>query len=99
MSFYKFNKDDLILAKIATHPYYSVELNGSSVTGSVYLEREYLENSLKTRLFKGFSEKEGGLSEKHPPFTASIDIITAVSGGTNNQFYESLKDLYNHHSL
>ncbi len=99
MAFYRFSQDDIINVKIATNPYSLVELNGDQVTGSVYLERPYLQAGLRDRLYLGFSEREGGLTTKDAPFTSSIDLLTAVSGGTNKELYRALTNYYNYYSI
>lgn len=99
MSFYKFKPEDIIYTEILTYPSYISELNGDQVTGSVYLENPYLLSSFNNRLYSAFSEKEGADMVKYGPFTASIDIIDAESGGTNKEFYQSLLTLYDYYSL
>ena len=92
MSFYKFSDDDIINVTISTHPRIISALNGTVVTGSVYLERPYLNNALKNRIFQGFSQKEGGLVDKTGSLSASIDFQTAISGSTNSNLLHSLRN-------
>jgi len=99
MSFYKFDSEDIINTHILTYPSYIVELNGDAVTGSVYLEKQYLTNALLTRRFQGFSDKEGGFVQADGPFTSSIDIVDAESGATNKELFRSILSLYNYYSL
>jgi len=99
MSFFRLKPEDKINTSIVAHPSYTVELNGDQVTGSVFLDKPYLNNALETRTWSGISEKEGGIVEKTGPFTASIDIIDAELGADNKQFYQSILRLYNHYSL
>lgn len=99
MAFYRFTQDDIINVKIAANPAARVELNGNQITGSVYLERPYLQSGLRERLYFGFSEREGGLVTKDAPFTASIDFITAVDGGSNKETYSAIQNYYNYYSI
>lgn len=99
MSFYRFKDEDIIQTHIKAFPSYTVELNGNQVTGSVFLEKPYLDGGLRTRLFRGFSAKEGGIIEKNSPFTASIDIIDVELNATNKQLYESVLELYDFYSF
>jgi hypothetical protein len=99
MSFYKFSNEDIINTKIATYPSYTVALNGTAVTGSVYLEKQFLINDLSSRVFQGFSEREGGFVTDAGPFTASVDIIDVEKDATNKQTYKSIINLYNYYSL
>lgn len=80
MSFSKFNSEDIVDTEIITYPSYKVVLNGNAVTGSVYLEKKFLDSTLLTRRFQGYSERLGGFLQYNSPFTASIDTLTAVSG-------------------
>lgn len=99
MSFYEFGEEDIINTHILTTPSYVVELNGAAVTGSVYLEKQYLNSALLGRVFEGFSDKEGGFVTDAGPFTASIDIVDAELGATNKQLYSSILNLYNYYSI
>jgi len=99
MSFYEFSAEDIIDTKVATNPSYTVELNGDQVTGSVFLDKPFLNTALEERIRRGVSEREGGLQLKQGPFTASIDIVDAEKGATNKQFYDSILQLYDHYSL
>jgi hypothetical protein len=99
MTFYEFEDGDIVNTHILAYPRQTVELNGSEVTGSVFLEKKYLTNLLLSRRFQGYSEKEGGFVEKDGPFSSSIDIVTAQEGGTNKQLYRSILNLYNYYSL
>jgi len=99
MSFFKFEPEDIIQSEILAHPSYTVSLKNDAVTGSIYLERPFIEEDLKARLFRGFSEKEGGIVEKYSPFTASVDIFDAESGATNEELYGSILELYNYYKL
>jgi hypothetical protein len=99
MSFYSFKDEDIFTTSIVAHPSYTVELNGDQVTGSVFLEREFLNDELLTRRVFGFSPAQGGFVTGSHPFTASIDIIDAELGATNQQFYESILNLYDFYSL
>ena len=98
MSYYEFGRDDIIYTTFQAQPSYIVENNGGQVTGSVYLEKPFQDSGLATRAFFGFSEKEGGLSEKHPPFTSSVDFVTAVSGATNSTTWFAVKKFYDYYS-
>lgn len=99
MSFYDFGPEDIINTYILATPSYTVELNGNAVTGSVYLEKQFLNSALYNRLFYGFSDKEGGFVEDTGPFTASIDFVDAEQGATNKQLYESILMLYDHYNI
>lgn len=99
MTFFKFDPEDLIQSEIVAYPSQTVSLNGDQVTGSIYLERPFLDDEIKTRLFRGFSQKEGGIVEKYAPFTASIDIFDAELGATNEELYGSVNELYDYYSL
>lgn len=101
MSFYKFTDEDIIDTHISTYPVFSVELNGDQVTGSVFLEKPYLENSLETRIYSLRTDTVDILSDteqKSAPFTSSIDLATAVSGGTNDGMYCAIRQLYRYYS-
>ena len=82
MSFFRFKENDIIQTSIVAHPSYDVELNGDQVTGSIFLEKPFLNDDLQTRQFRGFSLKEGVVLEKNAPFTASIDIIDVEKDST-----------------
>lgn len=99
MTFFKFNSGDIIHTTIKCFPSYVSELNGNIVTGSVFLEQPYLETNLRYRIFKGFSQKEGGLIVKTGSMSASIDFQTAVSGGTNSVLWHAVNRLYDYYSL
>jgi hypothetical protein len=99
VSFFRFKDEDIINTKIVAYPSYTVELKGDQVTGSVYLEKQFLNNDLATRVFQGESVKEGGFVEKSGAFTASIDIVDVESGSTNSQLYESIIHLYDYYSI
>jgi hypothetical protein len=97
--FFKFSPEDVIHTKIETFPQQTVYLYGDQFTGSVYLERKYLNSTLLNRQVNGYSEKLGGFTTSSYPFTASIDFKNAVSGGTNNQLYRTILRLYNYYSI
>lgn len=99
MSYFRFNPEDIINTRVVTHPDYRVELNGDQVTGSIYLEKEFLNTALLQREWQGFSAKEEGLVRKTGPFTSSIDIIDAEKDATNKQVYESILELYDYYSF
>lgn len=99
MSFFRFKDEDIIQTNVLAHPTYRVELNGDHVTGSVFLEKPFLDDSLLERRFEGISLAEGGLVQKDGPFTASVDIVDAEQGATNRQLYQSILNLYRHYSL
>jgi hypothetical protein len=90
MAFYNFTPDDIVNISISALPKASLELNGNIVTGSVYLERPYLNAALRDRVFMGFSQKEGGFIEKTGSMSASVDFKTATSGGTNQSLWSSV---------
>jgi hypothetical protein len=99
VSYYRFKDTDIIDIDVFAHPSYDVELNGNKITGSIYLDKPFLNSGLETRIWKGFSDKEGGLVQKQGPFSASIDILNVVQGGTNKELYNSIIQLYNYYSL
>ena len=84
---------------ILTHPEFSSERNGDVVSGSVYLERPYLNSGIANRIFKGLSQKEGGFIEKTGSLSASMDFKTVVSGGTNSTTWYTVRRLYDFYSL
>lgn len=99
MTFYRFADEDIINTSIVAHPSYAVELNGDQVTGSINLDKPFLETSLETRIWEGFSAREGGLIRKQGPFTSSVDIVDAEEGATNKQLYRSILGLYDYYEL
>jgi len=99
MTFYRFENEDIIETSVVTNPSYIVELNGDQVTGSIFLDKPFLDAGLETRTWKGFSAKQGGDIELQGPFSSSVDIVDAEQGATNKQFYESILSLYDHYSL
>ncbi len=98
MSFYKFQKDDILNIKVATRPSNVVENNGNNITGSVYLENKYLNSDLLSHLYLGFSQREGGLVLKTGPFTSSVEFLTAVNLGTNKETFSAINNLYRYYS-
>jgi hypothetical protein len=99
MSFYRFKDEDIINTSIVTNPSYAVQLNGDQVTGSIYLEKKFLNDELLERRTFGFSAREGGFITGSHPLTASIDIVDAELAATNQQLYQSVLNLYDHYSL
>lgn len=99
MTFFPFKKEDILHTTIRCFPSYVTERNGGQITGSVFLERPYLETNLRYRIFQGFSQKEGGFISKTGSMTASIDLQTAVSGGTNLVMWHAINRLYDYYSL
>ena len=94
MTFFKFGPRDIIDSFIEAHPSHAVQLNGHQVTGSIFLERKYLETSLSDRLH--IRRQSDALADplfKQGPFSSSVDIIDAERGATNQQLYESLENL------
>lgn len=99
MSFYKFEDGDIINTFILAHPAHKVELNGDQVTGSIYLEHQFLSSSLSARQFQGFSAAKGGYIKKLGPFSSSVDILDAESGSTNKELYCSVEQMYDYYSI
>jgi len=110
MSFYKFKSDDIINTSISTFPRQVSRITLNIATGTIPLERAFLVDStwsgsfyggstLKNKRHQGYSERLGGFLEKYGPFSASIEVMMAVSGGTNKELYKSINALYNYHSL
>lgn len=97
MSFYQFTDDDIINTVIVAYPAQTIVQRNNATTGSVYLEKKYLNSSLLNRRFEGFSDKEGGFVTDNGPFTASLDFINATLTGLNKSYYsvvERLCDYY-----
>ena len=99
MTFYKFQPGDILHTTIRCFPSFTTENNGDQVSGSVFLERPFLETNLRYRLFEGFSQKQGGLIVKTGSMSASIDLQTATSGGTNNILWHTMNRLCDYYSL
>lgn len=99
MTFFRFKKQDIVNITVQANPFYTVEVNGDQVTGSIFLEKKFLNDDLLNRRFKGFSNAEGGFVEKDGPFTSSVELLDAEQGGDNQQLYESIIELYNFYSL
>ncbi len=98
MSFYRFQKDDILNIKVSTRPSYVVENNGGQITGSVHLEYPFLNSALLNKLYLGYSQKAGGLILKNGPFTSSIEYLSAVQGGTNKETFKAIQNLYMYYS-
>lgn len=99
MTFFKFAKDDILHTTIKCFPSYITENNGQQITGSVFLERPYLETNLRYRIFEGFSQKQGGLIQKTGSMSASIDFQTATKSGTNGVIWNTINRLCDYYSL
>lgn len=99
MSFFKFNPEDLINTEIVTFPKTQFFSSSVGATGSILLEKKYLDSTLQNRRYQGYSERLGGFVEKNGPFTASISMLQAVENGTNKEIYQSIVNLYNFYSL
>jgi hypothetical protein len=99
MSFYKFASEDIIDTEIATYPQYTVVKNGDQVTGSIFLERPFLDTALRERQYTGFSLKEGAIMQKNAPFTASIYFLEAEEGGNNKEMYRTIGNLYDFYNF
>ena len=99
MSFYKFNPDDIITTEIVTYPHQVSRITANILTGSISYERAFLRTELKNRQYQGYSERLGGFIQKNGPFSASIELFSAVSGGTNFDLYTSIKTLYRYYSF
>jgi len=99
VTFYKFNSGDIIHTTIKTFPSFFIENSGQQVTGSVFLEHPYLETNLRYRTFQGFSQKQGGVIVKTGSMSASVDLQTGVSGGTNSVLWHAVNQLYRYYSL
>jgi len=97
MSYFKFSPNDILNLVLKTNPKSVVEQNGDQITGSVYLDNNYIISefgpqisNLNTREYKGYSQKKGGFLNFFGPFTASVSFFSAISGSTNNILYHSL---------
>jgi len=99
MSFYRFTPEDIIDTAIRTHPSFVAEKNANLHSGSVYLERPYLESSLRDRIFIGLSQKEGGVVHKTGSISASIDIRTATSASVTAEWWHTFDRMYDFYSL
>lgn len=99
MSFFQFKDGDIIYINIITYPDYTIELNGDQVTGSVYLEKEFLNANISERQFHGFSLKEGAVLTASGPFTSSIEMLTAYDGLDNEELFASLANYYDYYSF
>lgn len=99
MSYFPFTSSSVTNVKIMCNPTFSVVLNGNAVTGSVYLERPYLNPALANRNVTGFSERLGGQTTRSAMITASVDFLTAVSGGQNQQMFGAISNLYSFYKL
>jgi len=99
MTFFRFKNEDLIDTDVFAVPRYTVELNGDQVTGSIFLDKPFLNTALEERERQGFSALEGGVQKKTGPFTASVDIVDVELGATNSQLYQSILSLYDFYSL
>lgn len=93
MSYYKFEDGDIIDTVFKTYPSYQVSFNGNVVTGSVYLEKPFLDSAMESRMFEGYSQRQGGLINRQGPFTASLDFYTAISGADNNELWHSVTNV------
>ena len=99
MTFFKFKEGDILDVNFVAHPYYSVRLNGDQVTGSIFLEKSFLNDSLFNRKIYGYSEALGGYTTGSYPFSSSIDIIDAQYEATNKELYQSLTILADYYRL
>lgn len=71
----------------------------TAVTGSVYLDKQYLNDDLENRLMYGFSRRLGGYVSASNPLSSSVTLLDAESGTTTNITYESILELYKYHSF
>lgn len=99
MTFYKFAPEDIINTKLLTYPQAKTFLAGDQMTGSVFLERKFIDTGLSNRRYQGYSERLGGFVDKPGPFSSSIDFVQAVLSGTNSQLYSTLVQLYDYYSI
>lgn len=93
MSFYQFSNEDIINTVIVTYPSQNITQKNNSTTGSIYLEKKYLNSSLLNRRFEGFSDKEGGFVVDAGPFTSSLDLVSATRTGLNNGYFSVIERL------
>lgn len=99
MSYYDFGPNDITHTSVVTNPSWSVILQGNAVTGSIYLEKKYLNSALANRQMQGFSERLGGLTTITATITASVDFLPAQFNGNNKQLYGSIQNLTSHYAL
>jgi hypothetical protein len=99
MSYFPFRDEDLIETYLVTNPSYVVELNGDKLTGSIFLEKKFLNNDLQTRIWQGYSELSGGYITKQGPFSSSIAIVDAELEATNKQLYKTIIGLYDYYDI
>jgi len=59
----------------------------------------YSGETLTKKKYQGYSERLGGFLELRGPFSASLNVVAAISGGTNQDLYESVVTLYKYYSL
>lgn len=97
MSFYEFSDDDIINTVIVAYPNQTIQARDNSVTGSIFLEKKYLNSSLLNRRFEGYSDKEGGFVTDTGPFTASLDFINATRTGLNRSYFSVIERLCNYY--
>lgn len=74
-------------------------LDLGAITGSIFLEKKWLQNNLQSRRYQGYSERLGGFVEKNGPFSSSITMIQATLSGTNKQIYKTIANLYDYYSF
>jgi hypothetical protein len=99
MSFYKFEDRDIVHVSMNLFPQFDVSLNGDQVTGSVYLDKQYLNDDLENRLLYGFSRRLGGYVSKLNPLTSSISMFDAQQDTTTNSTYRHILQLYDYYSF
>lgn len=99
MSFFKFNSEDIINTEIVAYPRHTVILNGNQVTGSVYLEKKFLQSDLLTRRYQGYSERLGGFTERNGPLSSSVEFVDTVVDGTNKEIHRAIDNLYRYYSI
>src|SRR6478672_11281380 len=99
MSFYEFDDKNIIHTTICTNPSWIVSRYGNIVTGSIVLEKNFLNQALASRQAQGFSERLGGLTTKSAQISASIDFQTAAYQGQNKQMYSAIANLYRFYSI
>ena len=99
MTFYPLRDKDILNISIDTHPFYAVNLHATATTGSIFLEKKYLEDSLEGRLFYGFSARLGGFASASSPFSSSIEMVDAQEGTNTDTTYKAIKNFYSYYSI
>lgn len=99
MAYYKFAPEDIINTEITAFPKTNYVSGSGVITGSIMLEKKFLNNAISSRRYQGYSERLGGFVEKNGPFSSSIDMMQATEDGTNKEMYATIANLYRYYSF